>query len=156
MTSATAELFKDGLLDITFGFGFMEKLDASGWDAHGRRSRAVASVTTPRDEHPTTVLPRLLASCRGALVAAGDQGALRDLVAAYGSPVEGSRRSLLEAMRALGGVNEATRLASSADAADRRLAARLMHLLPDGHHLSSLESLVADPEVPWPPPLAER
>jgi hypothetical protein len=50
-------------------------------------------------------------------------------------------------MRALGGVNEATRLASSADAADRRLAARLMHLLPDEHHLSSLESLVADPEV---------
>lgn len=33
MTSATAELFKDGLLDITFGFGFMEELDASGWDA---------------------------------------------------------------------------------------------------------------------------
>jgi hypothetical protein len=27
------ELFKDGLLDITFGFGFMEELDASGWDA---------------------------------------------------------------------------------------------------------------------------
>ncbi|HKR52119.1 MAG TPA: hypothetical protein VJT72_21565 [Pseudonocardiaceae bacterium] len=81
------------------------------------------------------------------LVAAGDRGALRDLVAAYDSPVEGSRRSLLKAMRALGGVAEATRLASSPDAVDRRLAARLMHLLPDEHHLSSLESLVADPEI---------
>lgn len=27
------ELFKDGLLDITFGFGFMEELDAAGWAA---------------------------------------------------------------------------------------------------------------------------
>ncbi|HKR52121.1 MAG TPA: hypothetical protein VJT72_21575 [Pseudonocardiaceae bacterium] len=27
------ELFKDGPLDITFGFGFMEELDAAGWAA---------------------------------------------------------------------------------------------------------------------------
>ncbi|MGH3768748.1 MAG: hypothetical protein ACRDS0_15210 [Pseudonocardiaceae bacterium] len=81
------------------------------------------------------------------LVAAGDRSALRELVAAYDSPVEGRRGLLLAAMQELGGVDEATRLASSSDAVDRRLAARLMHLLPDERHLPVLEPLVADPDV---------
>ena len=28
------ELFKDGLLDLTFGYGFMEELDQAGWDQY--------------------------------------------------------------------------------------------------------------------------
>jgi hypothetical protein len=47
-------------------------------------------------------------------------------------------------MDALGGGAEARRLAGSPVAEDRRVAARLMHLLPDREHLAALERLVAD------------
>jgi hypothetical protein len=30
------ELFKDGLLDLTFGYGFMEELNATQWDQHAK------------------------------------------------------------------------------------------------------------------------
>jgi hypothetical protein len=74
---------------------------------------------------------------------------LADLVAAYDRPVELGKGPLLEEMEALGGGAQARRLAASADPAERRLAARLMHLLPDTEHLDALERLVADsdPEV---------
>jgi hypothetical protein len=81
-----------------------------------------------------------------ALARAGDRAALSDLVAAYDQPVEGGRGPLLQAMDELGGGAEARRLAESADAADRRVAARLMHLLPEPEHLPALERLVVDPD----------
>jgi hypothetical protein len=34
------ELFKDGLLDLTFGYGFMEELDAAGWDRYAKDMEA--------------------------------------------------------------------------------------------------------------------
>ena len=79
-----------------------------------------------------------------ALVQEGDPAVLPALVAAYDQPVEASRGELLEAMDALGGGAEARRLAESDDAEERRVAARLMHLLPETGHLAALERLVAD------------
>ena len=81
-----------------------------------------------------------------ALARAGDRSVLPDLVAAYDQPVEARRGELLDAMEALGGGEEARRLAESPDAGDRRVAARLMHLLPEPEHLAALERLVADPD----------
>jgi hypothetical protein len=74
---------------------------------------------------------------------------LAELVAAYDRPIETGRGLLLDEMDALGGRAEARRLAGSADPEERRVAARLMHLLPDPEHLAKLERLVADddPEV---------
>lgn len=78
------------------------------------------------------------------LAAAGDPSVLPDLVAAYDQPVEASRGELLDAMEALGGGSEARRLAESPDAAERRVAARLMQLLPEPEHVAALERLAAD------------
>ncbi len=78
------------------------------------------------------------------LAAAGDPSVLPDLVAAYDQPVEASRGELLDAMEALGGGSEARRLAESSDAAERRVAARLMQLLPEPEHVAALERLAAD------------
>jgi hypothetical protein len=78
------------------------------------------------------------------LAAAGDPSVLPDLVAAYDQPVEASRGELLDAMEALGGGAEARRLAGSSDAAERRVAARLMQLLPEPEHVAALERLAAD------------
>jgi len=74
---------------------------------------------------------------------------LADLVAKYDQPVELGKGALLQEMEAQDGGAEARRLAESPDPAQRRLAARLMHLLPDTEHLEALERLVtdADPEV---------
>src|SRR4051812_30926629 len=74
---------------------------------------------------------------------------LADLVAAYDRPVELGKGSLLVQMEALGGGAEARRLAESPDPAERRLAARLMHLLPEPEHVEPLARLVTDddPEV---------
>jgi hypothetical protein len=69
---------------------------------------------------------------------------LAELVAAYDRPIETGRSQLLDEMDALGGGAEARRLAGSPVAEDRRVAARLMHLLPDREHLAALERLVAD------------
>jgi hypothetical protein len=75
-----------------------------------------------------------------------DVDALRALVAAYDAPTEGSREGVLDALRERGGGAGAVELATSADAAERRLAARLMHLLRDDRHPAALEPLVADPD----------
>ena len=74
---------------------------------------------------------------------------LADLVALYDRPVELGKGQRLEEMEALNGGSEARRLAASEDASERRLAARLMHLLPEPEHLEALEPLVTDddPEV---------
>jgi hypothetical protein len=69
---------------------------------------------------------------------------LADLVSAYDRPVEIGKGALLQEMEALGGGAEARRLAESPDPAERRLAARLMHLLPETEHLNALERLVSD------------
>jgi hypothetical protein len=73
-----------------------------------------------------------------------DVDALRDLVAAYDRPIEGSRLGVLDAMREHGGTEAALELAESSDPEERRLAARLMHLLRDERYTAPLESLVAD------------
>jgi hypothetical protein len=72
---------------------------------------------------------------------------LTELVAAYDRPIETGRGLLLDEMDALGGGAEAHRLAESADAEERRVAARLMHLLPAPEHLPPLELLVADDDA---------
>jgi hypothetical protein len=84
-----------------------------------------------------------------ALAREGDPAVLGDLVAAFDDPVETGGDALLDAMRDLGGAAEARRLAGSADAGDRRVAARLMSLLPQPENLASLEPLLtdADPAV---------
>lgn len=76
-----------------------------------------------------------------------DVAALRELVAVYDRPVEGSRLAVLDAMREHGGEEAALSLAGSADAAERRLAARLMHLLRDPRSAAALEPLVEDPDA---------
>jgi hypothetical protein len=73
-----------------------------------------------------------------------DDTMLAALVAEYDVPREGSRRPLLDAMEAAGGVAAAGRLADSEDVAQRRLAARLAHLLPDPAHVPALELLACD------------
>jgi hypothetical protein len=75
-----------------------------------------------------------------------DVEALQELVAAYDAPAEGSRGGVLDALRGLGGAEAALELAGSSDVAERRLAARLMHLLRDERHPAALERLVADPD----------
>lgn len=84
-----------------------------------------------------------------AVARSGDPDVLAALVAAYDQPVEGTRRPLLDAMEAAGGIEAAGELAGSEDASRRRLAARLAHLLPDPAHVPALERLVgdADPAV---------
>ena len=72
---------------------------------------------------------------------------LADLVAAYDRPVELGKGPLLQEMEALGGGAEARRLADSPDPAERRLAARLMHLLPEPEHVEPLERLVTDDDA---------
>jgi hypothetical protein len=75
-----------------------------------------------------------------------DKAALAALISAYGRRTERSRTPLLDAMESLGGVAAVAALGGSADVADRRLAARLAHLLPDAAHVSVLERLVSDPD----------
>jgi hypothetical protein len=88
--------------------------------------------------------PRAWPETAAALARAGDPAVLTDLVIAYDQPVEASRSSLLDAMDALCGGGEAHRMAVSDDPNDRRVAARLMHLLPAPEHLPALERLVVD------------
>jgi hypothetical protein len=76
-----------------------------------------------------------------------DDIVLAALVAEYDVPREGSRRPLLDAMEAAGGVAAADRLANSEDVAQRRLAARLAHLLPDPAHVPALERLARDADA---------
>jgi hypothetical protein len=76
----------------------------------------------------------------------GDPAVLPDLVAAYDEPVETGGEALLEAMAALDGGLQARRLAGSPDAEERRVAARLMSLLPEPEHLPALEPLLDDPD----------
>jgi HEAT repeat protein len=71
---------------------------------------------------------------------------LRELVATYDEHPELYRRPLLDEMDSVGGVAHAGELARSDDARDRFVAARLMHLLPDGAHVEPLGALVRDPD----------
>jgi HEAT repeat protein len=81
-----------------------------------------------------------------ALAGEGDPAVLPALVEAFDDPVETGGDALLDAMRALAGGAAARRLASSDDAGDRRVAARLMSLLPEPEHLAALEPLLVDPD----------
>ena len=76
----------------------------------------------------------------------GDPAALPALVAAFDDRVETGGDALLDAMRALGGAEEGRRLASSEDPGERRVAARLMSLIPEPQNLTALEPLVTDPD----------
>ena len=76
----------------------------------------------------------------------GDRDALAALVAAYGQRTEASRQPLLDAIESLNGVPAVVELARSKEAGDRRLAARLTHLLPASAHVPVLEQLVTDPD----------
>ena len=78
------------------------------------------------------------------LAARGDPAALPALVEAFNMRDERSRLALLDAMEAVGGIAAVPGLAASPDEADRRLAARLAHLLPDPAHVPVLERLVSD------------
>ena len=84
-----------------------------------------------------------------ALAREGDPAVIPDLLAAYEQPVEEGGDALLEAIDALGGAAEGRRLATSPDPEARRVAARLMSLLPEPENLPALEPLLTDgdPEV---------
>jgi hypothetical protein len=71
---------------------------------------------------------------------------LAELVARYDEHDEEYRRPLIDEMDELGGIAAAADLARSADADERLIAARLMHLLPDGVHVEALALLVHDPD----------
>ena len=81
-----------------------------------------------------------------ALAREGDPAALPDLVAAFDDRVETGGDAVLDAIRDLGGAAEGRRLAASADAGERRVAARLMSLIPQPENLASLEPLLEDPD----------
>jgi HEAT repeat protein len=100
------------------------------------RAEAVAALNDPR---------RRDEACR-ALVEARDRSAIPDLVRAYDRPGEASRVPLLDALDTLGGVERARELAASSVVEERRLAARMMDLLPDEGHVEPLAALVSDPD----------
>jgi hypothetical protein len=72
---------------------------------------------------------------------------LSHLVNTHDTRPELHGRPLLDQMEDLGGVAAAGELARSAEVEDRLVAARLMHLLPDGAHLEPLTTLVHDPDL---------
>ena len=80
------------------------------------------------------------------LARAGDASALPALVDAYDDRVETGGEAVLDAIDALGGAGAGRRLASSASADDRRVAARLMSLIPEPENLAALEPLLTDPD----------
>jgi HEAT repeat protein len=71
---------------------------------------------------------------------------LSELVTTHDEHPELHRRPLLDEIDDLGGIPAAGELAESADVADRFVAARLMHLLPDAAHVEPLATLVHDPD----------
>jgi HEAT repeat protein len=81
-----------------------------------------------------------------ALAREGDASALPALVAAFDDRIETGGEALLDAMVALDGAAEGRRLAGSADAEERRVAARLMSLIPEPDSLAALEPLLSDPD----------
>jgi hypothetical protein len=104
-------------------------------------------VTSDRDPRAALADPDQWSWAAPALAssaARGDRGALAALITAYGQHTESSRQPLLDAMESLGGVAAVAELGRSDDASDRRIAARLAHLLPDPAHASVLERLVSD------------
>jgi hypothetical protein len=72
---------------------------------------------------------------------------LRELVGTHDDHPELYRRPLLDEMDDLGGIPAAAALARSGDVEDRFVAARLMHLLPDGAHIEPLATLVHDSDA---------
>ena len=75
-----------------------------------------------------------------------DDAALIALLQTYEQSFEEAQSPMVREMEAGGGVEAAPRLARSGDAAERLVAARLMHLLPDERHVAALEPLIADPD----------
>jgi len=71
---------------------------------------------------------------------------LTELVRTYDDHPELRRRPMIDEMDECGGIPAAGELARAADAGDRFVAARLMHLLPDGAHIDPLAALVHDPD----------
>src|SRR4051812_27062741 len=70
---------------------------------------------------------------------------LAALVAAHdGGASEPDLGALLDALDDAGGAEGAHELAASGESGDRRLAARLMQLLPEPGHVAVLERLVVD------------
>lgn len=88
--------------------------------------------------------PDRRADAARALAATGDPSLLPALVEAWDSRAEASILPLVEAAEALGGAEEALRLASSPDSRERYLAVRLIELVGDDRHLPALEQLVSD------------
>ena len=74
----------------------------------------------------------------------GDPGALPALVDAYDDRVEMGGEAVLDAIRALGGAEEGRRMAASGDPEQRRVAARLLSLIPQPENLAALEPLLSD------------
>jgi hypothetical protein len=75
-----------------------------------------------------------------------DDAGLIELVETYEQSFEEAQSPLVREMESEGGVEAAPRLARSADAGERLVAARLMHLLPDERHVAALQPLIADPD----------
>ena len=75
-----------------------------------------------------------------------DDAGLIALVQTYEQSFEEAQSPMVREMEAGGGVEAAPRLARSGDPAERLVAARLMHLLPDERHVAALEPLIADPD----------
>jgi hypothetical protein len=71
---------------------------------------------------------------------------LMELVAEFDGDSEEEKTPLLYDMQAAGAVSAAADLARSSDPDERAVAARLMELLPDEAHLSTLGDLVHDPD----------
>jgi HEAT repeat protein len=74
----------------------------------------------------------------------GDPGALPALVDAYDDRVEMGGEAVLDAIRALDGAGEGRRMAASDDPEQRRVAARLLSLIPQPENLAALEPLLSD------------
>ena len=79
-----------------------------------------------------------------AVAATGDPSLLPAVVDALDIRAEASVLPLVDAARALGGAEEALRLASSAERRERYRAVRLIDLVGDDRHLTALERLVSD------------
>src|SRR5256712_6383353 len=81
-----------------------------------------------------------------ALVTGGDRRALIPLLEAYETPVEGGKRCLLDAMKALGATEAASGLFETQDPRQRIQALRLMELFGSDKHLPLLVRALSDRE----------
>ena len=125
--------------------GMNEEMKQHESDYSARPSRAGASRTTRRDERggPAQERRSPAGDCRRP-GPRGRSGRAARSGRRVRRPRRDGRRRLLDAIRDLGGAAEGRRLATSADAGERRVAARLMSLMPQPENLASLEPLLAD------------